>query len=397
MVSVLIKIKKGSDILKRDGFWNGIKYIGERIFRVLKMWLRWPKGEIIFISGLTGAVALYRTDYIAEELKECGFTTGVLYEDDPFLITKIKEAKVIILNRVAYNNNIKILLNHSEKNKQTIIYDTDDLIFDIELLKKTSSYKKLNNLEKKQYQKNAGLEILQSKQLSAVTTATSFLAEKLKKFNKPVFVVKNKLSKRELRWTREARKKYLRRINKDEDIKLGYFSGSISHDKDFAVILPALRTILTRYHNVKLCLVGYLEVGDEFYEEFKRQIIQLPFVPRSKHYQNIAEVDINLVPLEMNDFCQAKSELKFFEAGIIGVPTIATKNKTFSEAIDDGKNGILASSTDEWVQCLERLIDDKCLRIAIGEKARQKVLKKYLTNSGDNGGYYKFLKEAIKI
>ncbi len=395
MSSFLVKIEKIKNILKQDGLLIGIKNVTKKVLPILRILLKWPKGEIVFISGLTGAVAMYRTHYVAEELNEYGFKAGVLYGEDPFLATKVKNFKVIILNRVIWNKNIKEILEQSKKLKQIIIYDTDDLAFDIGLFKQSDAYANFTEAQKQQYQKMTGLEILQDTQLSAITTTTNFLAEKLSRFQKPVFVVKNKLSKQELQWTREARKTYLRRTNKDMGVRLGFFSGSVSHNRDFATIIPALEIILNRYSNVKLYLVGYLDTGDKFYQKFKKQIVQLPFVPRRRHYQNIAEVDINLAPLEMTDFCQSKSELKFFEAGIIGIPTVAIENQTFSEAITSGKNGLLADGVGDWVNSLEKLIDDKDLRITLGEKARQKVLKKYLTSSGDNVRYYEFLEENI--
>jgi glycosyltransferase involved in cell wall biosynthesis len=360
------------------------------------MTLKWPKGEIVFVSGLAGAVAMYRTHYVAEELNEYGLRARVLYGEDPFLVTKVKGFKVIVLNRVLWNKNIKEILEQSKALRQVIIYDTDDLDFDIESFEQSDAYANFTEAQKQQYQKMTGLEILQSRQLKAITTTTHFLANKLSRFKKPVFIVRNKLSKQELRWAREARKIYLRRANQNKDVRLGFFSGSVSHNRDFATIIPALEVILNRYSNVKLYLVGYLDTGDKFYRKFKNQIVQLPFVPRKKHYQNIAEVDINLAPLEMSDFCQSKSELKFFEAGIIGIPTIAVENQTFSETITHEKNGLLSKNVSAWIDNMSRLIDDKDLRITLGEKARQTVLKKYLTSSGDNFEYYKFLEKAIE-
>lgn len=67
--------------------------------------------------------------------------------------------------------------------------------------------------------------------------------------------------------------------------------------------------------NVELFLVGPLDVESDFVRKFRDRIRQLPYVPREKHFENIAQVDINLVPLELgNSFCEAKSELKFIEA-----------------------------------------------------------------------------------
>ena len=68
-----------------------------------------------------------------------------------------------------------------------------------------------------------------------------------------------------------------------------------------------------------------------------------PFASWEKHLENIAGVDINIAPLEIgNPFCESKSELKFIEAGIVGVPTVAAATQTFREAIEDGVDGFVA-------------------------------------------------------
>lgn len=410
MKNFLIKIGKIKSILERDGFWSGMKHVSEKGWRLLKEILNFSRGDIIFISSGVGDSAVYRTKYVAEELRLYGLKARVVYLDDPFLFFKSKGAKIIILHKATCSDRMELFLKQCQKIGQTIIYDTDDLMFDIESFKKTDAYHNFNELQKKQYEDGVGLKILKSERVKAITTTTTFLAKKLKQFNKPVYVVKNKLAKRELRWAREARKIYLDRAERGKNVRLGYFSGSVSHNRDFATIISALEIILEQYPSVRLYLVGYLDLNDKFYKKFQKQIVQLPFVPRKKHYQNIAQVDINLAPLEMNDFCQAKSELKFFEAGIIGIPTIAVRNKTFSEVIDERaenlkgpvscldskRSGLLAGNTNEWVQKLELLINDKEIRMNIGERARQVVLKKYLTSSGDNKEYYKFLENIIE-
>ncbi len=410
MKSLLVKIGKVKSVLERDGFWSGMRNVGGKLGKMLKGVFSWPRGEILFVSSGVGDASMYRTDYVAEELKLYGFKTSVVYKDDPFLLWKLRGGKVIVLYRTTYDPKIKKLLEQIDKLKQTLVYDTDDLVFDWEAFKKTDAYNNFNELQKKQYEDGVGLEILNSDTLKAITTTTSFLKERLNRFGKPVFIVKNKLGRRELRWVREARKKYLRRVEKSPEVRLGYFSGTISHNRDFAVIIPALKEVLKEHENVKLYLVGYLDINDNFYKEFQKQIVRLPFVPRREHYQNISEVDINLAPLEMTDFCQAKSELKFVEAGIIGIPTIATRNQTFSEAINEEseslrrcvtclhpkRSGLLASDTDEWVEKMELLIKNKEMRVAIGERARQVILKKYLTSSGGSKEYYEFLEKAVR-
>ena len=148
MSSFLVKIEKIKNILKQDGFLVGLKHIAKKVLPILRILLKWPKGEIVFISGLTGAVAMYRTHYVAEELNEYGFKAEVLYGEDPFLASKIKNFKVIILNRVIWNKNIKEVLEQSKKIKQTIIYDTDDLTFDMEVFKQSDTYANFTEAQK---------------------------------------------------------------------------------------------------------------------------------------------------------------------------------------------------------------------------------------------------------
>ncbi len=92
----------------------------------------------------------------------------------------------------------------------------------------------------------------------------------------------------------------------------------------------------------------------------------------------VARFDINLAPLEDgNPFVEAKSELKFFEAALCGVPTIASPSGPFKRAINPGITGYLASSQADWAEHLEILISDPALRRKVGDAAHQAVLWHY--------------------
>jgi glycosyltransferase involved in cell wall biosynthesis len=131
--------------------------------------------------------------------------------------------------------------------------------------------------------------------------------------------------------------------------------------------------------------------------KFSGRIKQLPYVTRDKHFENVASVDINIAPLEIgNPFCESKSELKFFEAGIVGVPTVATATQPFFEAIEDGIDGFVAADSEQWIEKLEKLIHDEELRRSMGENAREKALGKYTTINADNEEYYEYLRSKLQ-
>ena len=54
----------------------------------------------------------------------------------------------------------------------------------------------------------------------------------------------------------------------------------------------------------------------------------------------IAEMDINLAPLEDTIFNRAKSENKWIEAALVKVVTIASDVGAFHDCIEDGKTGV---------------------------------------------------------
>ena len=88
-------------------------------------------------------------------------------------------------------------------------------------------------------------------------------------------------------------------------------------------------------------VIGHLELPASW-ERFGERVIQQPFVPYLKLLELTSQFDVNLAPLVRDDpFCEAKSELKIFEAGVVAVPTIASATRSYAHAIDDGVDGFL--------------------------------------------------------
>ncbi len=393
MKLILARIGKSWNAIKREGIFRGGKRISVSFFRLFK---RVGSGDILFITGGVGDSARYRTHNVAEELSLKGFQCSTTVQDNPFLIKYVDKFKIFVFHRTIYTERIGKFIKELKHLEREIIFDTDDLVFDAKYFKQMDYQENINQLEKKVYEGGGiGKEIIEDPYVKVCTTTTAYLAEELKKYNKQVFIVPNRLDQKEVEWADKILQK--KEEKKDDKIRLGYFSGTISHNKDFATITKALMQVMEKHGNVELFLVGPLDLENKLIAKYQDRIVQLPFVPRKEHYENISKVDINLSPLEKdNPFCIAKSELKFFEAGILKVPTMAVDNQTLRGAVDDGVDGFLAASTEEWVEKLERLINDGELRKSMGEKAREKTLQKYATQNANNEEYYNYLRDRIK-
>lgn len=388
MKLILIKAGKAWHTLRREGLLRG----GRRVLTAAcAMFRRVTAGDILFITGGVGDSARYRTEHIAEELQLQGLRTSTTVQDNPFLSTYADKFSVFVFHRVLYTPSVAKLMERIKEQKKEIIFETDDLVYDPEFLKHMDYYTKMNALERKLYEHGVGGEILADPYVQVCTTSTDYLARKLSEKGKRVFVIKNKLSKQDVVWANEVLKEKNSKI-----IKIAYFSGTPSHNKDFATVVPVLERLLAKYPQVRLVLAGPLDVNDTL-NQFTAQIERVAFAPRQQHFENIAQVDINLAPLEIgNPFCESKSELKWFEAGIVGVPTVAAATEPFRLAITDGVDGFVAATAAEWEEKLEKLIIDTEARKMMGTRARQTILARYTTENANDAEYYDYLRSKIK-
>lgn len=389
MKLLLIKIGKAWHTLRREGLLRG----GRRVLTAFfAMFRRVHSGDILFITGGVGDSARYRCHHVAEELGFRGFRTAITVQDNPFLPSYADKFAVFIFHRVLYTPAVAKLIESIKAEGKEIIFETDDLVYDPEYLVHMDYFKVMNPLERKLYEHGVGGEIFADPYVKVATTTTSFLADKLREKGKQVFVVPNKLTEADLAIAEGLKAKSYKL---KAGLTLAYFSGSASHNKDFATIAEPLLGILAKYPDTRLAIYGPLDLDTRF-DALGDRVKRIPYVSREKHWANVAKADINLAPLEIgNPFCESKSELKFFEAGIVGVPTVAAATRVFQEAIADGKDGFVATTPEEWTAKLEKLILDSGLREEMAGRARDKALAKYATTTAKNDPYYQYLISKI--
>ena len=168
-----------------------------------------------------------------------------------------------------------------------------------------------------------------------------FLAGKLKRsFDKPVKVIPNSLNQAQV----EVSERCVADGGKKHDgFMVGYFSGSPTHAKDFAMVESELVCFLKEHEDAKLLVVGYMKFSPEMREMISVGKVEVhELVDYLELQELMAGVDVNIAPLVVNDFTNCKSELKFFEAAAVETTTIASPTYTFKKAITDGENGFLA-------------------------------------------------------
>lgn len=112
--------------------------------------------------------------------------------------------------------------------------------------------------------------------------------------------------------------------------------------------------------------------------------IRLPGVPLDPRpwsaatvLSDLAGIDVGLVPLHDLPFEREKFPFKALQYMALGVPVLAARVGTIREVIQDGENGLLAGSPEEWIEQLVRLSRDAGLRARLGANGRQTLLDRF--------------------
>lgn len=256
--------------------------------------------------------------------------------------------------------------------KNKVIFDFDDSIWLLDTSPENKKFEFLKNPDKTK---------INIKHAHCVIAGNSFLANYAKQFNQNTVVIPTTIDsdfhipKPELR-------------NK-EKIVIGW-SGSISTIKHFEMAIPALKEIQNKYPNQ----IEIHVIGQGSYTHPEINVI-------SKNWSTITEVDdlnsfdIGIMPLPDDEWVKGKCGLKGLSYMACGVATIMSHVGVNSEIIEHGKNGFLATSQQEWVNYLSKLIENSDLRHEMGQAGRETVVKNYSVNA-NKVKYLEVLKSLIK-
>ncbi|WP_082523845.1 glycosyltransferase [Methylobacterium sp. Leaf399] len=164
----------------------------------------------------------------------------------------------------------------------------------------------------------------------------------------------------------------------EDALTIFYGTGTKAHNRDFTELAaPGLLKALATHPRVRLVIAGYLHLDARF-APFANRVRQLGFSSDvAAYWQVLSGADINLAVLAQTPMADAKSEIKWLEAAMCGVPSIVSGTRTYKELLVDGETAVFADTAAEWSRTLERLIKDVALRREIGRRARAKAASEY--------------------
>ena len=327
---------------------------------------------MLFLSGCPGDSFRYRCEHQAAALRLAGGTARSAAVGSIDLGSAANRYAAFVLHRVAWDEAIERLVGRARAAGKPVSFETDDLVFEPDALPFVSALAGVDELERQAFAENVERCRRTLSEAGAASVSTDALHEAAAHVVRSVVTIPNAVSDDMVRRAAEARESRVAR--ETTEVVVAYLSGTPTHDRDFLEAADAVLWALETYEHVRFTAVGHLRLDARF-DAFAARVDRIPFQPWQDLSRLLARVDVNLAPLEPdNPFTEAKSCLKYLEAGLVGVPTIASARRDFARVIRHGENGLLADTPEGWKEALGLLLDSPERRASLGAAALDDVL-----------------------
>jgi glycosyltransferase involved in cell wall biosynthesis len=326
--------------------------------------------QVLFVAGLEGQPLHYRVHQKMEQLEVLGVESRLRRYSDPRLPSDLEAADALVVYRCPTTRELVHLIREAHRRRLPVLFDVDDLIFDPRLAESLPTIAHLPADERALWIDGTHRYRAVMLECGQGIASTPEIKRQMEALGVPAWVHPNGVDTPLAVVSERARRARGSRVRRPgEEFVIGYASGTDTHDADLAHVTDALLDFLRAHAEARLVLCGPLKPLPELLKLGDR-VTRLQFVSWDRHPDRLASFDLNLAPLIQGVFNESKSSIKWAEAALVDVPTLASASEPFRESIDDGRTGLLARDHKEWREKLEEAIADRDRLAAIGRAAR---------------------------
>lgn len=98
---------------------------------------------------------------------------------------------------------------------------------------------------------------------------------------------------------------------------------------------------------------------------------------KGSEIEDLAQIDIGIMPMKNDQWNEGKCGFKLIQYMALGIPAVASPVGVNKKIIDEGVNGYLCNTDEEWINSLTELMNNPQKRKEFGERGRQKIINKY--------------------
>ena len=169
----------------------------------------------------------------------------------------------------------------------------------------------------------------------------------------------------------DTRNKYIysARKHRKDPVVVGW-TGSHSTLKYLELLIPVLQELQTALD------FTFLVIADK---NPRLPLSRFEFLPWNTvtEMDDLLRIDIGVMPLTSDKWSEGKCGFKLIQYMALGTAAIASPVGVNKKIVEDGINGFLCTSPDEWKQVLGTLITNAGLRMQIGASGRSTIQEAY--------------------
>ena len=332
-------------------------------------------GRVLFLVGIDGAPTRYRAHLPAEALALLGVHSDIRHYRDPDIAALADRADAVVVYRVPATPQVLALITAVRTRGTPVAFDVDDLIFDPDIADEIPALRLLPAPESALWLEGV------SRYRTTMEACDAFIGStpRLVAHARQVVDIDAHLFENGVGVAVGAASDIaLRRPRAPGPVRVGYFSGTTTHDDDWRHVELAVVSVLEAHPDVELWLGGHLQPSDAVLERLGARVRRFAFAPWHELPQRLRDLDVNLAPLQPDSrFNDAKSAIKWVEAALVATPTIATPTAPFVDVIDPGRTGWLADDPAEWAAVLDDVLRQGDRRALVAARARRAALLRW--------------------
>jgi glycosyltransferase involved in cell wall biosynthesis len=284
---------------------------------------------------------------------------------------RLRDFDIVVVQREAIQFGTALFERAAARTRPRLLFDFDDAIWLPNASRANSRLAWLKNADKTS-------RIIGASDL--VFAGNDYLADYARQFNSAVEVVPTTIDTEQYVPEPPSEPR--------EPVTIGW-SGSLTTMEHFKPFVPVLERVRERLGD----RVRFELIGDGNYRQPKLGIAGRAWSAATE-VEDLRRFDIGVMPLPNDEWSRGKCGLKGLQYMALAIPTVMSPVGVNSKIIEDGRNGLLASSHDEWVDKLSELVESAELRRRLGAAGRETVVQEYSVES-QKQRYLEFLAQLV--
>lgn len=194
-----------------------------------------------------------------------------------------------------------------------------------------------------------------------ITVGNLFLAEYAKQFNANVEVIPTTL---------DLQRQHNKDGNQEQEPLVIGWTGTHTTGRYLQDLLPVLDAL------AKTNTFVFRVISNQA-PDFERPYLEFVKWNKTSEIEDLASFNIGVMPLEDNEWARGKCGFKGLQYMALGIPALLSPVGVNTEIIEEGINGFLCKSNEDWLEKLTLLLSNTELRNKIGAEGKNTIQERY--------------------